>query len=119
MIPPLLLGNKLVTEFLVAANLFNDYFSQQCRAIDNNGSIPGNINFKTEERFSTSEIYSDDFVKIVRLFDPIKAYGHNERSIHMIKNTRFFNFKTTGNFQNHLGTVPRMNASLKNERKLT
>ena len=104
MIPPLLLGNKLVTEFLVAANLFNDYFSQQCRAttgryraIDNNDSIPGNINFKTEERFSISEIYSDDFVKIVRLFDPIKAYGHNERSIHVIKNTRFFNFKTTGN----------------------
>ena len=28
--PPLLVGNQLVSDFLVKANLFNDYFSKQC-----------------------------------------------------------------------------------------
>ena len=28
LIPPLLVGNQLVTDFLVKSNLFNDYFSQ-------------------------------------------------------------------------------------------
>ena len=47
LIPPLLVGNQLVTDFLVKANLFNDYFSQQCTTVDNDSSIPPNITFAT------------------------------------------------------------------------
>ena len=82
--PPLLVGNQLVSDFLVKANLFNDYFSKQCTTIDNN-SIPANINFETEESLSTFEICSGDIVKIIRSMDPNKAHGHDERSIRMIK----------------------------------
>ena len=39
LIPPLLVGNELVTDFLVKANLFNDYFSQQCTTIDNDSYL--------------------------------------------------------------------------------
>ena len=80
---PLLVGNQLVSDFLVKANLFNDYFSKQCTTIDN--SIPANINFETEESLSTFEICSGDIVKIIRSMDPNKAHGHDERSIRMIK----------------------------------
>ena len=82
--PPLLVGNQLVSDFLVKANLFNDYFSKQCTTIDNN-SIPANINFETEESLSTFEICSGDIVKIIRSMDLNKAHGRDERSIRMIK----------------------------------
>ena len=77
--PPLLVGNQLVSDFLVKANLFNDYFSKQCTTIDNN-SIPANINFETEESLSTFEICSGDIVKIIRSMDPNKAHGRDERT---------------------------------------
>ena len=33
LIRPLLVGNQLVSDFLVIANFFNDYFSKQCTTI--------------------------------------------------------------------------------------
>ena len=61
--PPLLVGNQFVSDFLVKANLFNDYFSKQCTTIDNNSSTPANISFETEESFPTFEICSGDIVR--------------------------------------------------------
>ena len=49
LIPLLLVGNQLVTEFSVKVNLFNDYFSQQYSKIDNNDSISASITVKTQE----------------------------------------------------------------------
>ena len=85
MIPPLLVGNQLVSDFLEKANLFNDYFSKQCTAIDNNSAIPAITSFVTEERLSTFEICPGGIVKIIRSLDANKAYGHDEITIHMIK----------------------------------
>lgn len=45
LIPPLLVGNQLASDFLVKANLLNDYFSKQRTTIDNNRSFPANISF--------------------------------------------------------------------------
>ena len=73
LIPPLLVGNQLVTDFLVKANLFNDYFSQQCTTVDNDSSIPPNITFATEQKLSTLEFCTDDIVKIIKSLDPNKA----------------------------------------------
>ena len=53
LIPLFLVENELVTEFSVKLNLFNNYFSQQCTAIDNNSSIPPDTTFKTEQKRST------------------------------------------------------------------
>ena len=85
LIPPLLVGNQLVTNFLVKANLFNDYFSQQCMTVDNDSSIPPNITFATEQKLSTLKFCTDDIVKIIKSLDPNKAHGHDEISIRMIK----------------------------------
>ena len=85
LIPPLLVGNQLVSDFLEKANLFNDYFSKQCTTIDNNSAIPANTSFVTEERLSTFEICPGDIVKIIRSLDPNKAHGHDEITIRMIK----------------------------------
>ena len=39
LIPPLLVRNQFVTDFLVKANFFNDHFSKQCTRIGNNSSV--------------------------------------------------------------------------------
>ena len=85
LIPLLLVGNQPVTDFLVKANLFNDYFSQQCTTVDNDSSIPPNITCATEQKLSTLEFSTDDIVKIIKSLDPNKAHGHEEISIRMIK----------------------------------
>ena len=67
LIPPLFVGNQLVTDFLVTTNLVYVYFSQQCATIDKNNTIPENITFETEERLS---VCSNDIVKIIMSLTP-------------------------------------------------
>ena len=85
LIPTLLVGNQLVSDFSEKANFFNDYFSKQCTTIGNNSAIPANTSFVTEERLSTIEICPGDIVKIIRSLNPNKAHGHDEITIRMIK----------------------------------
>ena len=116
LIPPLLVGNQLVTDFLVKANLFNDYFSQQCTTVDNDSSIPPNTTFATEQKLSTLEFCTDDIVKIIKSLDPNKAHGHDEISIRMLKLCATSIAKPLSIF---LETVLKINVSLKNGRKPT
>ena len=85
LIPPLLVGNQLVSDFLVKANLFSDYFGKLCTTIDNNSAILANTSFVTEERLSNFQICSGNIVKIIRSLHPNKAHGYDEISIRMIK----------------------------------
>ena len=83
-IPPLLVDNKFVTDFLDKANLFNNFFANQCTPISNDSTVPLSTNFNTRERLSSLEFCVDD-VNIVRSLDQNKAHGHDEISIRMIK----------------------------------
>ena len=47
LIPPLLVDNKLVPDFLDKANLFNNFFAKQCTPISNDSAVPVSINFVT------------------------------------------------------------------------
>ena len=85
LIPPLLVDNKLVTDFLDKANLFNNFFAKQFTPISNDSTVPVNINFETRERLSSLGFCIDDIVKIIRSFDQNKAHGHDEISIRMRK----------------------------------
>ena len=96
MIPPLLAGNQLVSDILVKAIFFNDYFSKQCMTIDNSSSLPANIIFETEVRLYTFENCSGDIVSIIRSLDSNEAHRQDKIYIRMIR-MGFFNFKTTGN----------------------
>ena len=55
LIPPLLVENKLVTDFLDKANLFNNFFAKQSIPISNGSTVPVSINFETRERLSSFE----------------------------------------------------------------
>ena len=65
LIPPLLVSNQLVSDFLEKANLFSDYISKQCTTIDNNSAIPANTSFVTDERLSIFDIYPGDTVNLI------------------------------------------------------
>ena len=85
LIPPLLLDNKLVTDFLGKANLFNNFFAKHRTPISNDSTVPVSINFETREKLSSLEFCVDDIVKIIRSLDQNKAHGHDEILIRMIK----------------------------------
>ena len=52
-ISPILVNNKLVTNFKDKANVFNDFFSKQCQLIPNNSTLPSFQSFETCNRLST------------------------------------------------------------------
>ena len=85
LVPPLLVENKLVTDFFDKANVFYNFFAKQCTPIFNNSKIPVNIDFETREKLSSFEFCVDGIVKIIRSLDQNKAHGHDEISIRMIK----------------------------------
>ena len=43
LIPPLLIGNKLVIDFREKANHFNKYFASKCTSIYNNICLPASV----------------------------------------------------------------------------
>ena len=48
LIPPLLVNNKIVSDFTEKANLFNDFFATQCKPLSYNSVLPSTISFKTQ-----------------------------------------------------------------------
>ena len=84
-IPPLLHQDKFVTDFKEKANIFNNFFANQCSIVSNNSELPVTLTRKTHESLSTIDFSTDDILKIIRNLDPNKAHGHDMISIRMIK----------------------------------
>ena len=49
------------------------FFSKQCSTIVSNSSLPTNITFETENRLSTFDFSTGDFIKFIK--DTQKAFG--------------------------------------------
>ena len=85
LIPPLLVNNKIVSDFTEKANLFNDFFATQCTPLTNNSILPSTISFKTQSRLSSVNFEKEDILKIIRNLNVNKAHGHDNISIRMLK----------------------------------
>ena len=85
LIPPILVKDQLVINFLEKANLFNEFLTQQCNTIENDSTLPNYLVFETTERISSFDISKDEIIKIIRSLDPNKAHGHDGISIRMPK----------------------------------
>ena len=83
--PPFLVNYKFVTCFLEKANLFNDFFREQCRPIKNDSSLPNNQTLEAVTSFSDINIDTDTIIKLIRSLDPNKAHGCDGISIRMLK----------------------------------
>ena len=47
-IPPLLVHDKLITEFEDKINIFNKYFASQCTTINKNSVLPSTLDHLTD-----------------------------------------------------------------------
>ena len=84
-IPPVLHNNKFISNFRDKAELFNNFFAQQCSLISSASEIPARLNIKTTQTLSSIPVTRADIAKITNNFDPNKAPGHDMISIRMLK----------------------------------
>ena len=84
-IPALLHQAKYVTDLKEKANIFNNFFANQCSIVNNNSELPVTLTRKTHESLSTIDFSTDDILKIIRNLNPNKTHVHNMFSIQMIK----------------------------------
>ena len=81
-IPPLLITNKLISDFKVKANYFNDFLASQCTPL--NSKIPETPQV-ANTKLSSVKFESEEISNIIRSLDVIKAHGHNNIFIRMSK----------------------------------
>ena len=72
-----------ITNFQNNANLFNDFFVQQCSVLRNDSALP-NMEYKIVRK-SIVSITEDKIVKIIRKLNSNKAHGCDNMSICMLK----------------------------------
>ena len=80
--PPIIVNNKLVTNFNEKANIFNDFFGKQCQPIPNNNTRPSIQIFETSNRLNPVDIDSKKIVKLIQALSYIKAHGCNYDKAH-------------------------------------
>ena len=82
---PLLHQDKFATDFEEKANIFNNFFANQCSIVSNNSELPVTLTKKTHEYPSATNFSTDGVLKIIKNLDLNKAHGHDMISIRMIK----------------------------------
>ena len=84
-IPPLLVNDNFITNFLEKANLFNEFFSKQCQPLQNNSTLPKSNTCHTENRLNDITFDNEKLLKIIQSLDANKAHGYDGISIRMLK----------------------------------
>ena len=92
-IPPLLIYNKLISDFEMKANHFNSSFASHCTSLDNNSKTLGSQTYITDSELSSLQFEYKDIIKIIRSLDTNKAHGHDDLSIRMLKICDLANIK--------------------------
>ena len=64
-IPPLLINNKLVSNFKTKTNHFHIFFASHCTSLYNNSKIPGNHTYVTDNKLFSLHFEDSDIIKIL------------------------------------------------------
>ena len=88
LIPPILKGNKYVSDFKEKANYFNEFFSLQCSPVVNSSVLPDK-SYLTASSLESVTIFGRDILKTIRSLDIDKAHGHEDISVRMINSFIF------------------------------
>ena len=83
-IPPILEKDIFVTNFNHKAQIFNDYFADQCKIHDNDSILPNFIS-KTDLSLSQVDVNTDKIVDIIQKYGINKAHGCDQISVAMLK----------------------------------
>ena len=84
-IPPLLINNKLESDFKIKANYFNSFFASKCTPLINNSTIPNLLNYVSSARLSSFCVNEEVISKIINALNISKEHGQDDISIRMIK----------------------------------
>ena len=82
-IPPILINNTFVVNSKEKANEFISYFSDQCKPLINNSSLP-NLYYITDERLNHIPFTTDDILSQIRGLNIHKSSGPDEISAGML-----------------------------------
>ena len=83
-IPPILVDDRVVSNFAEKTELFNSYFASQCTPVTNKSQLPF-LEFKTGKRIEKITFNDGDIYLIIKNLNVDKAYGWDNISIRMIK----------------------------------
>ena len=73
-IPPVLINNKLTSNFEGKAYYFNDFFASQCTPLNNNSKIPETQYYVTNSKLTSVKFESKDISTIIRPSDVNKTH---------------------------------------------
>ena len=85
LIPPILVNNKLISNFKEKANHFNAFFASQCTAVSNDSALPSTTNSVSNVSLSSIQFKDQDILKIIRSLNYNKAHGYEDISIRLLK----------------------------------
>ena len=72
LIPPILINNKLISNFKEKANHFNAFFASQCTPVSNNSTLPFVTTPITNANLSSISFNDQDFLDIIHSLILIK-----------------------------------------------
>ena len=84
-IPPILHNNTFVTKFDEKAELFNNFFANQCSIVENESNLPVEMPYTLEVLLDNIVLNEDDILKYIRHLDPNKSHGFDGISVRMLK----------------------------------
>ena len=84
-IPPIYHNKNYITDFKENAQIFNNFFAQQCTLVENSSKLTIDSFKRANNLLSTISFTKDDIAKIIKNVNPNKAHGFNMISIRMLK----------------------------------
>ena len=77
-IPPILISNKLVSNFKEKANHFNAFLASQCIPVPNNSTLPLVTTPITNASLSSISFNDQDILNVIHSLNINKAHGFND-----------------------------------------
>ena len=83
LIPPILVNNKLTSDFKEKANHFNTFFASQSIPVSNDSALPNTTNSVSDVSLSSIQFKDQDILKIICSLNYNKAHGYDDISIRL------------------------------------
>ena len=80
-----MVDDKFVNDTKTKADIFNNFFAEQCTPLKNDSKLPSNQIYLTQSKLVLLDFNEDEVLKIIRSLNIHKAHGYNDISIRMIK----------------------------------
>ena len=85
LIPPILINNKVISNFKEKANYFNAFFASQCTPFPHNSTLPLVRTPFTTASLSSTSLNDQDILKIIHSLNINKAHGYDDIYIGLLK----------------------------------